>query len=56
MHRTSRGTARKNQMYAQATTLSSGLGESRMTASTTPSATPMSIEKMVSRTVPSAIR
>ena len=50
--RTRRGTARKNQVYSQATTRRIGLSDSRITAMTTPSVTPMSIARMVIRIVP----
>ena len=44
--------ARKNQVYSQETPRSTGLSDSRITASTTPSATPKIIDRTVTRMVP----
>ena len=44
--------ARKNHVYSQETPRSTGLSESRITASTTPSATPRTIDATVTRMVP----
>src|SRR5436190_19368737 len=48
---TKTGVARKNQMYSQLAPETSGLGDSRMTASSTPSSTPMVIALTVSSSV-----
>src|SRR6266540_1337096 len=50
--RTSRGTARKNQVYAQDVVRSSGLVDNRMMAISTPSTTPITIELTVRMMVP----
>src|SRR5215212_11209408 len=44
--------ARKNQVYSQETPLRTGLSDSRMMASITPTVTPKIIEKIVTRIVP----
>jgi hypothetical protein len=48
---TSTGVPRKNQMYSQLDPDSSGFADSRMTASTTPSAIPIAMQTTVSRIV-----
>jgi hypothetical protein len=48
---TSTGVPRKNQMYSQLTHDITGLGESRITASTTPSTMPITIASTVSSMV-----
>ena len=45
------GVPRKNQMYSQLEPETSGLGERRITASTTPSVMPIAIEMAVSSSV-----
>ena len=49
---TSRGTARKNHVNAQATPARTGLLDRRITATTTPSVTPISIDPAVPTRVP----
>ena len=48
---TSTGVPRKNQMYSQLPPETSGLGDSRMTDSTSPSTTPIAIAMTVSSSV-----
>nr|WP_246486541.1 hypothetical protein [Kribbella qitaiheensis] len=50
--RTSRGTLRKNQVNSQATPDSTGLGDSRITANSTPPLTPTTIASAVTSRVP----
>ena len=45
------GVPRKNQMYNQLTVDTTGLGDSRMTASTTPRMIPVSMARTVSSSV-----